>query len=118
MRDHSRDSRDFSNFLAFFFILVLIQQCALLSRSRQKQRQDRALLDTKVVVTKPAVVRAIERQSRFQRVNIAFDSESSLSLAAVDSISLEVRVTVSGKLDRTSGRFRFKCEPSCRIGAR
>ena len=74
MRDHPRDSRDFSNCLAFFFILVLIELCALLSRSRQKQWQDRALLDNKVV-TSPAVVRAMDRESRFQRANIAFASE-------------------------------------------
>ena len=115
MRDHSRDSRDFSICLAIFNILVLIEMCALLSRSRQKQRQDRALLDDKVVIM-PAVVRTIDKQSRFQRANSAFASECSLSLAAVVSSSLKVREAVSGKLGRSS--VRFKCDPSCRIGAR
>jgi len=109
MRDHPRDSRDFLNCLAFFFILVLIELCALLRRSRQKQWQDRALLDNKVV-TSPAVVRAMDRQRRFQRANIEYASECSLSLAAVVSSSLEVREAVSGKLGMTS--VRFKCEPS------
>ena len=76
MRDNPRDSRDFSNCLAFFFILVLIELCALLSRLRQKQRQDRAFDE---VVTKPAVARTIDRQSRFQQASIAFASESSMS---------------------------------------
>ena len=100
-------------FFPFLFFFVLIQLCALLSRSRQKQRQDRALLDDKVV-TSPAVVRAMDRQSRFQRANNAFASECSLPLAAVVSSSLKVREVESGKLGVTS--VRFKCEPSCQIG--
>ena len=63
-------------FFPFLFFFVLIQLCALLSRSRQKQRQDRAFDE---VVTKPAVARTIDRQSRFQQASIAFASESSMS---------------------------------------
>ena len=101
-------------FFPFLFFFVLIQLCALLSRSRQKQRQDRALFDDKVVTSPAAVVRAMDRQSRFQRANNAFASECSFPLAAVVSSSLKVREVESGKLGVTS--VRFKCEPSCRIG--